>query len=87
MHRYSLPEIKQQYVFKVGVPPARILALNCSGTRLALVNKSRILKFFDISNVNTLSVVPNFEHKDVWCIQWDMVNIFRIFCVIKKVCF
>lgn len=75
MHRYRLPDVQQQYVFKVGIPPARQLSLNCAGNRLALINRHWTLKFYTVADPTQMVVVPGFERKDVWNVEWDMVGL------------
>ncbi|KAI1714229.1 WD repeat-containing protein 35 [Ditylenchus destructor] len=72
MHRFGLPDLQQQQaVFRTGISPAVHMAVNCTGSRLALVGKHHTLKFFDLSKPNAITLVSGFEKKEVWAVEWD----------------
>lgn len=75
LHRFSLPEIKQQFIYEYGNLPAIFLSVNCNGTRLALINKQYTLKFFELSENNGFLQMNTFERKEVWNLEWDKVKI------------
>lgn len=62
-----MPDIKIQQRYQLSYA-AESMALNPTNRRLALITKHHVLKFFDIKDDNTTTVVPNFERRDVWCL-------------------
>ncbi|KAI6243756.1 WD repeat-containing protein 35 [Aphelenchoides fujianensis] len=65
VHRYSLPDLKLQQRYQLSYA-AEHMALNSTNKRLAFITKHHVLKFFDFHQENALTVVPNFERRDVW---------------------
>uniref|UniRef100_A0A915D9I2 Anaphase-promoting complex subunit 4-like WD40 domain-containing protein n=1 Tax=Ditylenchus dipsaci TaxID=166011 RepID=A0A915D9I2_9BILA len=55
VHRFSLPEVEQQAVFKAGLPPAILMSIN----------------FLRSIQAKLYSLVPGFEKKEVWSVEWD----------------
>ncbi|KAI6173956.1 WD repeat-containing protein 35 [Aphelenchoides besseyi] len=69
VHRYSMPDLKLQQRYQLSYA-AEHMALDSTNKRLAFITKHHILKFFELQD-NALTVVPNFERRDVWSLIWD----------------
>ena len=48
-----------------------MMALNCTGSRLAIVGKYNTMRFIDLPDAGTFTPVAGFERKEVWSIEWD----------------
>ncbi|CAD5229090.1 unnamed protein product [Bursaphelenchus okinawaensis] len=82
VHRYNLPDVTLVQKYQLSYS-AETMALNSTNTRLALINKHHLLKFFDIKDNNAV-VVPNFERKDVWGVIWDKNREDTLVCMEKQ---
>ncbi|CAD5234713.1 unnamed protein product [Bursaphelenchus xylophilus] len=82
VHRYNLPDVNLVQRYQLSYA-AESMALNSTSTRLALINKHHLLKFFDIKDNNAI-VVPNFERKDVWGVIWDKDREDTLVCMEKQ---
>jgi len=47
------------------------MALNCTGSRLAIVGKYNTLRFFDLPDSSSFKPFLGFERKEVWSLEWD----------------
>ncbi|KAI3408169.1 WD repeat-containing protein 35 [Globodera pallida] len=74
VHRYSLPDIRLQCVHQTNIQMPKLMALNCVGSRLAVVGKLNTLRFFNLPDAYTFSLVAGFEWKKVWMVEWNMVK-------------
>uniref|UniRef100_A0A183BU49 WD repeat-containing protein 35 n=1 Tax=Globodera pallida TaxID=36090 RepID=A0A183BU49_GLOPA len=74
VHRYSLPDIRLQCVHQTNIQIPKLMALNCVGSRLAVVGKLNTLRFFNLPDAYTFSPVAGFEREKVWMVEWDMVK-------------
>uniref|UniRef100_A0A914HN51 WD repeat-containing protein 55 homolog n=1 Tax=Globodera rostochiensis TaxID=31243 RepID=A0A914HN51_GLORO len=72
VHRYSLPDIRLQCVHRSNIQMPKLMALNCVGSRLALVGKDNTLCFFNLPDSNSFLPVAGFERKEVWMVEWDV---------------
>ncbi|EDV23603.1 uncharacterized protein TRIADDRAFT_50569 [Trichoplax adhaerens] len=72
IHRYSLPHLALEMKNMLKCRPYR-LSLNCNSTRLAFIDISGILSFFDLDIVSSdgeKGEQLSFERKDVWDMKW-----------------
>ncbi|EDO46375.1 predicted protein [Nematostella vectensis] len=71
VHRYSLPKLALDMKHVLNCRPHQ-LSLNCSSSRLAIIDISGVLTFFDL-----------FERKDVWDMKWADDNS-ELFAMMEK---
>lgn len=76
IHRYAFPHMELTNRYAVSGEPKRI-SLNCTSSRLAIINTGGVLTFFDlearITDENGQEVIGEqlrFERKDVWDMRW-----------------
>ncbi|CAK8696266.1 unnamed protein product [Clavelina lepadiformis] len=76
LHRYTLVQLELTHRYAISSEP-RQLALNCTSSRLAIIDTSGIFSFFDldakVTDVNGQEVVGehlSFERKDTWDMKW-----------------
>lgn len=89
LHRYSFPNIELTHRYAVTSEPRR-LSLNCTSSRLALINTAGILQFFDLDARVTdedgqeiIGELLRFERKDAWNMKWASDNP-ELFAVMEK---
>ena len=82
LHQYSLPRVSLEMKHVLNCRPDRI-SLNCNSSRLAIIDISGVLTFFDPevkkTNPETGQVqygehIASFERKDVWDMKWSTDN-------------
>eukprot|EP00051_Salpingoeca_urceolata_P028079 m.484856 g.484856 ORF g.484856 m.484856 type:complete len:1179 (-) comp23570_c0_seq1:94-3630(-) len=82
LHQYSLPRVSLQMKHLLNCRPERI-ALNCDATRLAIIDISGVLTFFDpevkrtdpeTGELHYGEHIASFERKDVWNMKWSKDN-------------
>ncbi|KAH9492608.1 WD repeat-containing protein 35 [Bulinus truncatus] len=87
--RYSLPMIALTHKYNLSVQPNQ-LSLNCTSSRVAIIDTSGILTFFDldtrVADTDGKEVIGEhlkFERKDVWDMKWAQDNP-ELFAVMEK---
>ncbi|XP_070533961.1 WD repeat-containing protein 35-like isoform X2 [Ptychodera flava] len=89
LHRYSLPHLALVNKYALNCRP-HALSLNCNSTRLAIIDISGILSFFDLEarvtnqdGQESQGQQLNFERKDVWDMKWAEDNS-ELFAMMEK---
>eukprot|EP01012_Entosiphon_sulcatum_P034864 TRINITY_DN4426_c0_g1_i1.p1 TRINITY_DN4426_c0_g1~~TRINITY_DN4426_c0_g1_i1.p1 ORF type:complete len:1254 (+),score=336.39 TRINITY_DN4426_c0_g1_i1:198-3764(+) len=88
VNMYSLPNTALVNKFVISCRPYQ-LALNCTSTRLSVIDINGALSFYRIGGPETFSNSPkpgerlNFERKDVWGMQWASDNE-ELFAMMEK---
>ncbi|XP_065063167.1 WD repeat-containing protein 35-like [Rhopilema esculentum] len=89
IHRYSLPKLGLEMKHVLNCRPFQ-MSLNCSSTRLAIIDIAGVLTFFDLtakktdsSGDTTLGEHLKFERKDVWDMKWAEDNP-ELFAMMEK---
>ncbi|XP_077990221.1 WD repeat-containing protein 35-like isoform X1 [Glandiceps talaboti] len=89
LHRYSLPHLALVNKYALNCRP-HALSLNCNSTRVAIIDISGVLSFFDlearVTNQEGQEVQGqhlNFERKDVWDMKWAEDNS-ELFAMMEK---
>lgn len=89
MHRYGFPLMALEMKHVANCRPDKI-SLNCNSTRLAIIDISGVLSFFDFerktgdgSNVSSYGEHLKFERKDVWDMKWAADNP-ELFAMMEK---
>ncbi|RMX47135.1 hypothetical protein pdam_00018680 [Pocillopora damicornis] len=90
IHRYSLPKLALEMKNVLNCRPHQ-LSLNCTSSRLAIIDISGILSFFDLEvrktdpqkNENVVGEHLKFERKDVWDMKWADDNA-ELFAMMEK---
>ena len=57
LYRFRLPDMKLQGTYKSNIPMPKMMALNCTGSRLAIVGKFNTMRFIDLPHVGTFTPV------------------------------
>lgn len=80
INRYSMPMLSLTHKYAIGCRPHQ-LSLNCTSSRLAIIDISGVLTFFDldtrITDQDGKEIVGEqlkFERKDVWDMRWAEDN-------------
>lgn len=90
IHRYSLPKLALEMKNVLNCRPHQ-LSLNCISSRLAIIDISGVLSFFDL-DVRKTDITKNetvvgehlkFERKDVWDMKWADDNA-ELFAMMEK---
>ncbi|XP_015772966.1 PREDICTED: WD repeat-containing protein 35-like [Acropora digitifera] len=90
IHRYSLPKLALEMKNVLNYRPHQ-LSLNCISSRLAIVDISGVLSFFDLDvkktdptkNETVVGEHLKFERKDVWDMKWADDNA-ELFAMMEK---
>lgn len=90
IHRYSLPKLALEMKNVLNCRPHQ-LSLNCISSRLAIVDISGVLSFFDLDvrktdpakNETVVGEHLKFERKDVWDMKWADDNA-ELFAMMEK---
>ncbi|XP_048590308.1 WD repeat-containing protein 35-like isoform X2 [Nematostella vectensis] len=90
VHRYSLPKLALDMKHVLNCRPHQ-LSLNCSSSRLAIIDISGVLTFFDLEvrrtdperNETVVGEHLKFERKDVWDMKWADDNS-ELFAMMEK---
>jgi len=89
IHRYSLPKLGLEMKYVLNCRPFQ-MSLNCSSSRLAIIDIAGVLTFFDLTTKKTDSSGDTtvgehfkFERKDVWDMKWAEDNP-ELFAMMEK---
>ncbi|XP_076457078.1 WD repeat-containing protein 35-like isoform X2 [Babylonia areolata] len=89
MVRYAMPSLALTHKYTLSCRPHQ-LALNCTSSRLAIIDIAGVLTFFDldtrVTDPDGREVVGehlNFERKDVWDMKWAEDNA-ELFAMMEK---
>ncbi|KAK7092123.1 WD repeat-containing protein 35-like isoform X2 [Littorina saxatilis] len=89
MVRYAMPSMALTHKYNLNCRPHQ-LSLNCTSTRLAIIDIAGVLTFFDldtrVTDPDGREVVGehlNFERKDVWDMKWAEDNS-ELFAMMEK---
>ncbi|KAI0210975.1 WD repeat-containing protein 35 [Lamellibrachia satsuma] len=89
LNRYAMPQLSLTHKHVLNCRPHQ-LALNCSSARLAIIDMTGILSFFDldtrITDANGQELIGQqlkFERKDVWDMKWAEDNS-ELFAMMEK---
>ncbi|XP_031567757.1 WD repeat-containing protein 35-like isoform X2 [Actinia tenebrosa] len=90
IHRYSLPKLALEMKHVLNCRPHH-LSLNCTSTRVAIIDISGVLTFFDLEarridptrNETVVGEHLKFERKDVWDMKWADDNS-ELFAMMEK---
>ncbi|PVD32416.1 hypothetical protein C0Q70_07850 [Pomacea canaliculata] len=87
--RYAMPSLALTHKYSLGCRPYQ-LSLNCTSSRLAIIDIAGVLTFFDldtrVTDPDGKEVVGehlNFERKDVWDMKWAEDNS-ELFAMMEK---
>lgn len=70
VYRYSLPHLTLEGRHTLRCRPQR-LALNCSGTHMAVLDPAGVLTMFDFGKSGAAGEhLGSWERKDVWDVRW-----------------